>query len=445
MSVITRRGHDGLQIIEDCNRLFPETLGYTRDEIIGRPLGDFYAPGSRAEAETQPSTGTQDPVGGGERQLLDKYGGVLDTMLHLVRTTTTDGSVAGTRATYLDITERKREEQKLRESQSRYRALVAQTLVGVCIVQDGSIVYSNPKMADISGYTLEEQAGFLSFLDLVAEEDRQVMSERLRRYQTDGQPETQVVHVRRKDDRTIPLEVQGGPVQFGDRPAVALIVLDISERIRLQNRIQQSQSLDAPGEVARVAHGFNNALMAIFTHCDALLEQIGEADPRRAEVEAILTIASAAAEQSQRLVTAGRPTDGSTDGSPVAAPGAKPQQTLLLVEDEDAVRSAVRNWLEQVGYRVLEASGGEDALHLAAAHDGPIHLMLTDVMMPGMTGWRLTEELARTRDPIPVIYMSGYPNPAHPFDQADGPAFLQKPFTPRTLLTAVQAAIDPRP
>ena len=74
---------------------------------------------------------------------------MLDTVLHLVGTTAADGSVSGARATYLDITERKREEQKRRESQSRYRALVAQTLVGVCIVQDGSIVYANPKWTDI--------------------------------------------------------------------------------------------------------------------------------------------------------------------------------------------------------------------------------------------------------------------------------------------------------
>jgi CheY-like chemotaxis protein len=63
-------------------------------------------------------------------------------------------------------------------------------------------------------------------------------------------------------------------------------------------------------------------------------------------------------------------------------------------------------------------------------------------MMPGMTGWRLTEELARTREPIPVIYMSGYPDPAHHLDDADNAAVLQKPFTPRTLLNAVHVALD---
>ncbi len=446
MSVTTRRGHDGLPIIDDCNRLCPETLGYTRDEIIGRPLGDFYAPGSRAEAETQPSAKTHDPVAGGKRQLLDKYGGVLETVLHLVGTTAADGSASGTRATYLDITERKREEQKRRESQSRYRALVAQTLVGVCIVQDGSIVYANPKWTDISGYTSEEQAEFLSFIDLVAEEDRQVMSDRLRRYQaTDSQPETEVVHIRRKDDRTIPLEVQGGPVQFGDRPAIAVIMLDISDRIRLQNQAQQSQSLDAPRDVAHVANGCKNAMMAIVGHCESLLEQIGKADPRREQVEGILTVATETIELSQRLAAVGQPTDSSTDALHGETPTLKPPQTLLVVEDEDSVRSVVREWLKQVGYRVLDASGGEEALQLAATHDGPIHLMLTDVMMPGMTGWRLTEELARTRAPIPVIYMSGYPNPAHPFDEADGPALLQKPFTPSALLEAVQTALDGPP
>jgi PAS domain S-box-containing protein len=163
--------------------------------------------------------------------------------------------------------------------------LVAQTLVGVCIVQDGSIVYANQKMADITGYTLEEQAGFLSFLDLVAEEDRQIMSERLRRYQaSDRKPETQVLHVCRKDERTVPLEAQGATVQFGDRPAVAVIVLDISDRIRIQNKSQQSQRLDDPGEAAGVAETCNDALMSILGHCEELLDWVGPADPRRKQV-----------------------------------------------------------------------------------------------------------------------------------------------------------------
>ena len=609
MTVATRRGQDALPIIEDCNRLFPTTLGYSREEIIGRPLGDFYAPDSQTAPETQPSARIEDRLEGVERRLLDKYGGVLDTLLHLVPTTARDGSITGTRAAYLDITERKREEQKRQESQSRYRALVEQTLVGVCIVQDGSIVYANPKMAEISGYTLEEQTAFLSFLDLVAEEDRHTMSQQLQRYHaTDSEPDTHVVHIRRKDDVAVPLEVQGGPVQYGGRPAVAVIALDISGRIRLQNRLQQSQRLDNIGQLASgVAHSFNNALTAIYGRCEVLLDQISKADPRREEVEAILTVASETAVLTSRVLTLGqrrrfepkvldlnvvvgdtlniatpligeqtalvpslepllglveadaaqleqalltlvlharditpqggvlqvatanvdishgtqpdlpggayvtvavrgdgpglspdtaahlfepftaemddgqgiglasvhaiitqmgghifadsRPGHGSTttiylprvastqpteNGAETTDTGQNvvTQPTILVVEDEGQVRSAVREWLEQVGYRVLEASGSHEALDLAASYEGPIHLMLTDVVMPGMNGWRLTEELALTRDEIPVIYMSGYPNPMHPFERADGPMLLEKPFAPRTLLRAVRTAID---
>ena len=72
----------------------------------------------------------------------------------------------------------------------------------------------------------------------------------------------------------------------------------------------------------------------------------------------------------------------------------------------------------------------------------PIHLMLTDLVMPGMDGRRLTEELAMTREDIPVIYMSGYPSPAHPFEHADPPTLLEKPFAPRTLLRTVRTAIE---
>ena len=308
MSVATRRGQDALPIIEDYNQLFPDTLGCTRDEIIGRPLGDFYAPGSQAAPETQPSARIEDRLEGVERQLLDKYGGVLDTLLHLVPTTALDGSITGASATYLDITERKREEQKRQESQSRYRALVKQTLVGVCIVQDGSIVYANPRMAEISGYTLEEQTALLSFLDLVAEEDRQIMSQRLQRYLTpDDEPHTDVVHIRRKDGVTVPLEVQGGLVGYGGRPAVTVVALDISGRIRLQNRLQQTQRLDNIGQLATgVAHSFNNALTAIYGRCEVLLDQISTADPRREEVEAILTVATETAVLTRRLLAFGQ-------------------------------------------------------------------------------------------------------------------------------------------
>src|SRR5690606_799677 len=83
-------------------------------------------------------------------------------------------------------------------------------------------------------------------------------------------------------------------------------------------------------------------------------------------------------------------------------------ETILLVEDEPAVMRLVQEILEGAGYSVLPAHDGRRALQIARAHDGPIDLLLTDVVMPGMGGAALAEKLTAERPELPVIYMSGY-------------------------------------
>jgi len=81
---------------------------------------------------------------------------------------------------------------------------------------------------------------------------------------------------------------------------------------------------------------------------------------------------------------------------------------VLLVEDEDSVRTLISLILTNHGYTVLEARQGEDALVMSEMHDGPIHLLLTDVIMSGMSGRQLAQTLEPLRPDIHVIYMSGY-------------------------------------
>jgi nitrogen-specific signal transduction histidine kinase/CheY-like chemotaxis protein len=110
-------------------------------------------------------------------------------------------------------------------------------------------------------------------------------------------------------------------------------------------------------------------------------------------------------------------------------------ETVLLVEDEDMVRRMTREVLEGAGYRVLEASSGFEALRVSAGHDGNLDLLLTDVVMPGMSGRELSERLAPVRPTMKVLYMSGHTDDAifhHGVTQA-GTGFLQKPFTPDAL------------
>jgi two-component system cell cycle sensor histidine kinase/response regulator CckA len=129
---------------------------------------------------------------------------------------------------------------------------------------------------------------------------------------------------------------------------------------------------------------------------------------------------------------------------PGLAPTARGTETVLLVEDEDAVRSIVRSVLQQAGYVVLDASRGAEALRLAGEHPGPVHLLITDVVMPEMAGRELVERLAPLRPGLKVLYLSGYTDDAvvrHGVLQADV-AFLQKPFTMAALANKVRQVLD---
>jgi len=134
---------------------------------------------------------------------------------------------------------------------------------------------------------------------------------------------------------------------------------------------------------------------------------------------------------------------------------AKPEQgtplqgteTILLVEDEEGVRALVRDILQMNGYTVLEASTGKEALNLCEQYGRTIHLMLTDVVMPQMSGRELAEQMAIFKPEIKVLYMSGYTDDAilrHGTLDADL-AFIQKPFSPDALVRKVRDVIDRKP
>jgi signal transduction histidine kinase len=120
-------------------------------------------------------------------------------------------------------------------------------------------------------------------------------------------------------------------------------------------------------------------------------------------------------------------------------------ETVLLAEDSEAVREVTRGLLEALGYRVLVAAHGVEALSLARVHDGPIHLLLADVVMPKLGGPSLAEEMAGLRPETRVLHMSGYGDEAFGGRGAGEPAVLRKPFSQERLARAVRCALGGAP
>jgi CheY-like chemotaxis protein len=122
-------------------------------------------------------------------------------------------------------------------------------------------------------------------------------------------------------------------------------------------------------------------------------------------------------------------------------------ETVLLVEDETNLRYLARQFLEKQGYRVVEAADGAAAIQIAVAHEGVIHLLLTDVIMPGMNGRELAQRISEIRPNVKVLYMSGYTeNVIGTNGTLDaGVRLLQKPFTLRDLKSKVREVLDSTP
>ena len=117
---------------------------------------------------------------------------------------------------------------------------------------------------------------------------------------------------------------------------------------------------------------------------------------------------------------------------------------MLLVEDESLVRELTREILEIFGYKDLEAIDPEDAIRISQSHQGPIHLLLTDVMMPKMDGPSLYSYISGSRPDMKALFMSGYTEHAivHHGVLKPGVHFLQKPFSAEAVARKVRAVLD---
>jgi CheY-like chemotaxis protein len=243
-----------------------------------------------------------------------------------------------------------------------------------------------------------------------------------------------------------PVEYVSAPIREGGAVVGTVVVFnDISARKRseeartraedalrqAEQQQLQSRKMEAVGQLAGgIAHDFNNLLTVVLGRSDVVLEAIDRGSPLRQDVELMRIWLP-------RVVGVG----ASAATVPVAS--ARGEETILLVEDEMGVRQLVEETLRRAGYTVL-AAGPQDVLAVGEWHRGPIHLLLTDVVMPGLSGRDLSDRLVRLRPGTRVLYMSSYTGDALGQHGVldDHAHLLAKPFLPRELLRKVREVLD---
>jgi len=129
----------------------------------------------------------------------------------------------------------------------------------------------------------------------------------------------------------------------------------------------------------------------------------------------------------------------------MAAPDTLDTPTILLVDDESSVRTIVVKILRRANYNVLEAESGEAALRISQSHPEKIHLLISDMYMPGLRGPEVAKALAPTRPGLRVLFMSGYADQDSRSGVPVGANFLNKPFSGKELAAAVEAALKGPP
>jgi len=337
--------------------------------------------------------------------------------------------------------------------------LLAEQTLDMIWAMDTDLIftYANPATERLTGYAPDAFVGtHLSkhFDEAHLNDLMKIIAQEI----TKGPENSDVIlesRILRRDGSSVPIEVHGRVI-FDEAGRPVLLqgtTRDISERREeeakhesLQVQLLQMQKLDSVGRLAGgVAHDFNNLLMGIMGYTELSRDLVTDNPPALELLDAVLKEVKRSANLTRQLLAFARK---QTVAPQVPVPDTiriGGSETILLVEDEHAIRESMRLFLEQIGYTVLPAESPEAALRLAAEQTKPIDLLVTDVVMPGMNGRELSDRLRTEHAALRCLYLSGYTANviAHRGVLEENVHFLSKPCSLNELARTIRGILDP--
>jgi PAS domain S-box-containing protein len=290
---------------------------------------------------------------------------------------------------------RRETERALRVSETRFRRLAESGVIGITVADtSGRILEANEAFLKTIGYSSEElSAGLIESAALTPPEWSHASALARERLRTHGFARPWEKEYLRRDGSRVPVLVAEATL---DESQSIGVCLDLSDRKQLEEQLRRAQKMEATGTLAG----------GVATTTDARADTI--------------TL-------------------------PVPSPAwLRGSETVLLVEDEEQVRAIMRAVLRRYGYNVLEAQNGGEAFLVCEKHAAPIHLLLTDVVMPRMNGREVAERLGPMQPDMRVLYVSGHTEDSIVRRGVLDPGidFLQKPITPEALGRRVREVLD---
>lgn len=474
---------DSADRITSASNKWLETMGYSREEVIGRPAFDFFTPQSRRDAieNSFPSFYKSGQIKSRPYRFITKEGKIKDVMLSAIAQRDEKGNYAGALAFVVDVTLNREAEKDQRRLATRLQQ--AQKMEAIATLAGGvahqfnnalAVILGNLELIQMDGLADTKIMRFVEPINQAGQKMVQLTSQLLA-YARGGKFQTQIVDAHRfvqeslklvnhslspyveleteLDETTDPIEVDSTQMQM----LLAAILSNASEAIEEKGsvRVKIGNTEVTPDDSIKY-QGLKPGRHVLLTITDSGKGMDKETRERVFEpfyttkfqgrglgMAAVYGIVKkhggfvyVDSEPGQGTTVSiylpcAHPTAPEPDKSAKAVHTSKGKGTALVIEDEHLVMEVNRAIVEKLGYNVLEAKSGKEALHTAEHHEGRIDFVLLDVILPDMSGNQIYPKLKAFRPSVKVIVCSGFTldGPAREILNAGAESFLPKPFS----------------